>query len=166
MQSQVGGFFNSLLDSLAREHDYFVITAPLDDFLGEPGQLEWRGIRMESVYTPTSTLSGTQTAGYVVNHPSVHTTYTRTVETKHATGQRVLGTVVSREFPGASGRHYPVPTLDTANERRNRVLQRRIRALSPRPVLFRGRLATYAYINQDEAVAQGLAVPNDLQDLM
>ena len=36
----------------------------------------------------------------------------RTVETKHASGQLIHGTVVSEEYPGSPARHYPVPTID------------------------------------------------------
>ena len=130
-----------------------VVTAPLDDLLGRPAELEWRGIHMVSRYQPTDDLRGTRTAAYVVNHPSPRVPYTRTVETKHATGQEVLGTVVSEEHPGAPARHYPVPTRDRRNERRNEALQAEITArLAPVPVYFCGRLSTYTYINQDQAI--------------
>jgi UDP-galactopyranose mutase len=129
-----------------------VITAPLDDFLGQPGALEWRGIRMVSRYVPTE-VGGTLTPAYVVNRPSPRVPYTRTVETKHATGQLVAGTVVSEEHPDAPARHYPVPTLDGRYERRNVELQGEVTArLGAVPTFFCGRLATYTYIDQDQAI--------------
>ena len=133
--------------------DAVVITAPLDDFLGRPGELAWRGIRMVSRYAPTATDDGTETAAYVVNRPSLRVPYTRTVETKHASGQRVRGTVVSEEHPGAPARHYPVPTVDGRYEALNAQLQQEIRQrLENLQVHFCGRLSTYTYIDQDQAI--------------
>ena len=135
-----------------------VVTAPLDDFLGRPGELAWRGIRMVSRYTPTDDDDATVTPAYVVNRPSARVPYTRTVETKHASGQRIAGTVVSEEHPGAPARHYPVPTLDGANEAHNRSLQEDVRLrLDGIDVHFCGRLATYTYIDQDQAIARAFA---------
>lgn len=133
--------------------DVVVVTAPLDDFLGRPGELAWRGIRMVSRYLPTDDLAGTATPAYVVNRPSARVPYTRTVETKHASGQRVGGTVVSEEHPGAPARHYPVATVDGRHEARNLELQQEVRdRLSNVQVQFCGRLSTYTYIDQDQAI--------------
>ncbi len=136
--------------------DHVVITAPLDEFAGCDGDLEWRGIRMESTVHETGEPAGTVTPAYVVNRPSMRVPHTRTVETKHATGQLIDATVVSLEFPGAPARHYPVPTVDGRFESRNRELKTEIAATANRPVWFCGRLANYQYINQDEAIRQGL----------
>lgn len=57
-----------------------------------------------------------------------------------------------------------MPTVDSTNERRNAELKQEIRASSPVPVLFAGRLANYAYINQDEAIAQGMAAAEQAMD--
>lgn len=140
------------IGSILGRPDAVVVTAPLDDFLGRAGTLAWRGIHMVSRYIPTEP-GGTVTPAYVVNRPSRRVPYTRTVETKHATGQQVSGTVVSDEHPGAPARHYPVPTLDRVNERRNDELQREVTArLEGVPTFFCGRLATYTYIDQDQAI--------------
>jgi UDP-galactopyranose mutase len=143
------------LDDL--DADAVVITAPLDDFVGRPGTLAWRGITMRSRYVPTESVADTVTAAYVVNRPSPRVPYTRTVETKHASGQLALGTVVSEEFPGAPARHYPVPTVGRTYEAANERLKAEIREASGVPVFFCGRLANYLYINQDQAIEQGFA---------
>jgi UDP-galactopyranose mutase len=131
-----------------------VITAPLDDFLGRPGTLAWRGIHMVSHYEATAPAE-TRTAAYVVNQPSPRVPYTRTVETKHATGQLIGGTVVSEEHPGSPARHYPVPTLDQRWERANDALAEEVvERLDGLPTFLCGRLATYTYINQDQAIEQ------------
>ncbi len=140
-----------------------VITAPLDSFLGRPGELAWRGIRMVSRYLPTDTDDGTVTPAYVVNRPSARVPFTRTVETKHASGQRIQGTVVSEEHPGAPARHYPVPTVDGRNEKHNLALQDEVRArLDGTPTFFCGRLSTYTYIDQDQAIERALACAEDI----
>ena len=145
------------LDDLGEKFDAVVLTAALDEFVGRPGELEWRGIRTVSRYTPLDDPCATLTPGYQVNRPSLRRPYTRTVETKHATGQSVAATVVTEEYPCTGARHYPVPTVDGRNERHNRALQEEIRQAAPVPVFFCGRLASYAYINQDEAIAQAMA---------
>jgi len=145
-------------DGLAQSYDAVIITAALDDFARRPGELEWRGVEMVSRYRPTDDLRGVLTPAYVTNRPSARVPHTRTVETKHATGQQIGGTVVSEEMPGVPRRHYPVLTADGANERRNAELADEIAACFDIPVYFAGRLATYRYINQDEAIADAMAV--------
>jgi UDP-galactopyranose mutase len=138
--------------------DAVVITAALDELTGQDGALAWRGIRTESTFFPTEP-TGTMTEAYVINRASLLTPYTRTIETKHATGQEVSGSVVSYEYPGAAARHYPVPTVDDRYERANAALQDEIRArLAPIRVFFAGRLATYRYIDQDQAIAGAFTV--------
>lgn len=134
------------------EYGAIVITAPLDEFAERPGTLEWRGVQLRSTYYPCEP-GEKRTAAYVINHPSFSVPYTRTIETKHASGQQVGGTVVGEEYPGAPARHYPVAVADHRYEQANLGLQAEVRAmLAPVPVYFCGRLATYRYINQDEAI--------------
>ena len=146
--------------SFAMEHrnnyDAWVVTAALDEFVGEPGSLEWRGIEMRSTYHPVLRHEQTMTRCYVINQPDLRYPHTRTVETKHASGQLIAGTVVSYEYPGSNQRHYPVLTVDHLNETRNAEFKALIlEALGPR-VFFCGRLANYEYINQDQAIRQGI----------
>jgi UDP-galactopyranose mutase len=132
-----------------------VVTAPCDAFTGaEP--LPWRGIHMQSRFEPTDGLDGTVTPAYQINRPSMRWACTRTIETKHASGQRVHGSVVSEEHPEAGLRHYPVPSLDGAGVRRNQELQRHIAEQVPVPVAFCGRLAEYRYLDQDETIRSAL----------
>ncbi len=154
------------LDDMAREFDALVITAPLDVFLDRSGALEWRGIEMKSHHIPVSTPDETVTSGYVVNHPSLRVPYTRTVETKHASGQRINATVVSEEYPGSPERHYPVATPGRRFERQNDRLKEEIRERSPIPVFFCGRLANYTYINQDGAIRDGFTIATEVLEMM
>ena len=154
--------FADLGDHLHRTFDAAVVTAPLDGFVGETTPLPWRGIRVHARYHETEDAAATVTRAYTVNQPDADVPFTRTVETKHASGQEVRGTVVCEEYPGHPAKHYPVPTADQGDQRRNQELQARIRRESPLPVAFCGRLANYQYINQDEAILQGLRVADAL----
>jgi UDP-galactopyranose mutase len=151
----------SHLETLETEFDAVVITGALDEFVGRPDELEWRGIRTVSRYIPVDDPGETATAGYIVNQPSIRRPYTRTVETKHATGQSIPGTVVTEEFPGHPARHYPVLTVDARNERANDGIQAEIRDRTRMTVHFCGRLANYTYINQDVAIEQGLTTARE-----
>jgi UDP-galactopyranose mutase len=150
------------LDALHAEFDTLVLTCPLDHFLDRPGLLEWRGIEMRSEFLHTAAPGATVTPAYVVNRPSPRVAYTRTVETKHASGQQVLGTVLSEEHPGSPARHYPVPTVDRRYEAINEELKREIREGAPIPVHFCGRLSNYTYINQDQAIEQAMACAGEI----
>ncbi|WKX69364.1 UDP-galactopyranose mutase [Streptomyces sp. XD-27] len=150
------------LPELERAYDAVVLTVPLDTFAGRPGRLEWRGIRTVSRYIPLEDPDATVTPGYIVNHPSLRVPYTRTVESKHASGQSIPATVVTEEYPGAPARHYPVLTTDSRNERENVRLQEEIRKMTRMSVFFCGRLANYEYINQDVALDQGMSCANDV----
>ena len=154
--------FADLGGYLQRSFDAVVITAPLDGFLGEATPLPWRGIRVHARYHETDGARATVTRAYTVNQPDPDVPFTRTVETKHASGQEIRGTVVCEEYPGHPAKHYPVPTVDHAHQRRNQGLQALIHRESALPVSFCGRLANYQYINQDEAILQGLRVADEL----
>lgn len=143
--------------AMQRENDAFVITAPLDALLERDGELEWRGVQLRSRYIPMEREDETLTPAYVVNWPDSRYPYTRTIETKHASGQRVAGTVVSEEYPGSPARHYPVPTVDRRFETLNERYKEEVRNALSRPVYFCGRLANYVYINQDQAIEQAFA---------
>ena len=145
------------LADMQGEFDAFVVTAPLDRLLGRDGELEWRGIHLRSRYIPVEDDDETRTAAYVVNWPDARYPFTRTIETKQATGQRIAGTVVSEEYPGAPARHYPVPTVDRRFEALNDRYKEEVRDKLDRPVYFCGRLANYLYINQDQAIEQAFA---------
>ena len=135
--------------------DAWIVTAPLDAFLAdELGPLPWRGVRVVHEYHPGR--PGTLLPAPVVNHPPLDQAYTRRYETKWMSGQQVLGTVVSREYPDSPARHYPVDDVAGANRR----LATRYAALLERRFGGRaipaGRLAGYVYIDMDQAVRQGL----------
>ena len=151
-------------EAVEREFDAIVVTAALDEFAGTHDPLAWRGITIVPRYEVMSDPSATLTTGYQVNQPSLRVPYTRTVETKWASGQQIEATVVCDEHADGWSRHYPVLTPEREHERRNGELKNEVRSLAARPVFFCGRLANYEYINQDQAIAQGLATARNVLD--
>lgn len=133
-----------------------IVTAALDDFFcGELGDLEWRGVRLSAELLPSVRLAQ---SAMVVNVPDASVPWTRTVETKWAAEELhgSLGTIVMREYPGAAARHYPVPDNQGANRARQRAYEQRAAINERNPLYIAGRLATYSYINMDQAIRQGL----------
>jgi UDP-galactopyranose mutase len=151
-----------LREHLHRQFDGVVCTSPLDSFAAGRAKLAWRGIRSHAAFHPTDDPRGTVTEGYTINRPHAGVAFTRSVETKHASGQQVRGSIVCEEFPNGEDRHYPVLTADDRNRRANESLKRFIREQSPIPVWFCGRLANYQYINQDQAIRQGMDAAEDI----
>lgn len=144
--------------------DHIVLTCPLDVFMGNE-ELQWRGITLEPKYYETVNETDVLTENYVINYPSLDVPYVRTVETKHATGQKINGTVVAEEFTGSSDRHYPVITVDNTYEKINENLKSKIKTEMNDKVSFAGRLANYTYINQDQAIYQGFSVAEEILKL-
>ena len=91
-----------------------------------------------------------------INYPNDHD-FTRIVETKHITGQRLPVTTIVREYPDdfAPGKEpfYPIPAPSA------RALYARYAALAVQEanVSFVGRLATYRYYNMDQVIGMALA---------
>ena len=141
------------ISSLSTEFDYVLLTCPLDSFM-QKDTLKWKGIKLKPKHTEVG-LETTLTETYVVNYPGLEVPYTRTIETKHATKQKINGTVVAEEYPGTNDRHYPIPTPDNIYEKENNNLKLEIINSLGQNVIFAGRLANYKYINQDQAILEG-----------
>lgn len=141
--------------------DVVVVTAPLDDFCRrELGRLEWRGLTFSHKYVAwLPNKGGFAQKATVVNWPGKDFPFIRTHETKHASGQRIEGTVVTTEFTGGPGRYYPVPRADGRNRHRNDryrdMVTDRISKLGPE-VIITGRLATYQYQDTDEVARDAM----------
>lgn len=149
------------LNTLPTGADAYVVTAPLDQFLGED-PLPWRGSSFTHHLVPTRAEDGEirAQAAPVVNYPDPGVTWTRKTETMQMVRSRPLGassglTVVTVETPGATAKHYPVYDADGENRRRARELQERLERELPAAVAA-GRLARYVYIDMDQAILQGM----------
>jgi UDP-galactopyranose mutase len=135
--------------------DVAILTCPLDAFCGDRlGSLPWRGVLVQSVFIEHVALA--QTA-MVVNYPGPEFPFIRVHETKHASGQRVAGTVLGFEFTGAPARHYPIE--DGASRALNDRYAEVVRAAAAgTPAYFAGRLASFRYLNVDECIAEAHGV--------
>lgn len=92
-----------------------------------------------------------------INYPGPEP-YTRTVEFKHITRQHSSKSVLCTEYPEASGEpYYPVP-LAAGNALFSGYRSMAERETDQRGVWFAGRLATYRYVNMDEAIRDALVV--------
>lgn len=135
-----------------------ILTCPLDVFLNRD-TLKWKGIKLDPKYFETDEKS-TVSDSYVVNYPGLEVPFTRTIETKHATQQKVKGSIVAEEYPGTNDRHYPIPTPENIYEIENENLKNEINKVLKNNIIFAGRLANYQYINQDQAILQGFKAAN------
>jgi UDP-galactopyranose mutase len=130
-----------------------VYTGMVDAYFGyKYGTLEYRSLRFE-----TETLEGENHQGVaVMNYTDTQPSYTRIIEHKHFIFGKQPKTVITREYPQAwepgLEPYYPV------NDRVNTALYARYarEAEGERAVLFLGRLARYAYLDMDQAVAAAL----------
>jgi len=133
---------------------HLIYTGPIDDYFDHCfGALPYRSLRFEP---ETFTDREFYQPSMQVNYPNEYD-YTRIVELKHATGQKIDATTIVREYPEDYfvGRepYYPIPAPDT------RALYARYaeRGAAEKGVTFVGRLATYRYYNMDQVVGMALA---------
>lgn len=146
-------------------HDHLIVTAPIDEYFGHCfGPLSYRSLRFENEHFTQAQLkeragiagkAGFWQPAMQVNYPNDEE-FTRIVEIKHATGQQCDGTTIVREYPVDFGPgrepYYPVPTPEST------VLHEKYARMAAElpNVSFVGRLATYRYLNMDQAVEMAL----------
>jgi UDP-galactopyranose mutase len=133
---------------------HLIYTGPIDAYFDHRlGALPYRSLRFEP---ETFTDREFYQPAMQVNYPNDFD-FTRIVEIKHATGQKIAATTIVREYPEDFGPgkepYYPIPAPDT------RALYEKYAALAEQEknVSFVGRLATYRYYNMDQVVGMALA---------
>jgi UDP-galactopyranose mutase len=139
-----------------REHVRFrhlIFTGPIDEYFDHCfGSLPYRSLRFEPETLPQEYFQPAMQVNYPNNHD-----FTRIVEIKHATGQKLSSTTIVREYPQDFGPgrepYYPIPAPDA------KALYSKYahRAALETNVSFVGRLATYRYYNMDQIVGMALA---------
>lgn len=148
------------------QYRHMIFTGPIDEYYDHCyGSLPYRSLRFERethsgeelrARAAISGKEGLWQPALQVNYPDLDVPYTRTVEIKHATGQKIDATTVIREFPEdwtpEKEPFYPVPTDITAQ------LYTRYRQLADQEtnVSFIGRLGTYRYYNMDQVTGMAL----------
>ncbi len=131
-----------------------VYCGPLDEYFGTSlGPLPWRSLFFEYRIEKQEFVQPC----VQINYPDAHD-YTRSVEIKHVTGQKHAETVIAHEYAKATGEpYYPIPCPEsrTLYEKYRRMAEKETRT---KRVYFAGRLATYRYINTDQAIEEALQV--------
>lgn len=133
-------------------YDNLIYTGPIDAYYRYCfGELPYRSLRFEAQSLNVEHLLPTMQ----VNYPNDFD-FTRAVEIKHATGQKIPVTTIVREYPQTFTRgrepYYPVPCPSSklAYSRYAKL------AKAEKNVRFVGRLARYRYYNMDQVVAMSL----------
>ena len=151
IEIELGIDFESVAKGVSFKH--LIYTGPIDAYFGYRfGPLAYRSLRFER----ETFLQEYYQPAVQVNYPNDND-YTRIVETKHITGQKLPVTTIVREYPDDFGPgkepYYPIPAPDT------QVLYRKYEELAAAEskVSFVGRLATYRYYNMDQVVGMALA---------
>jgi len=133
-------------------YDHLIYTGPIDEYYDHCfGQLPYRSVRFE----PETLSQEYFQPAMQVNYPNDHD-FTRIVEIKHATGQKVQLTTIVREYPQDYGPgrepYYPIPAPAAKALYQNYA----DKAALDQHVTFVGRLATYRYYNMDQIVGIAL----------
>ena len=134
------------------KYEHLIYTGPIDEYFGHCfGPLPYRSLRFE----PETLNQEFFQPAVQVNYPNEHD-FTRIVELKHATGQKIPVTTIIREYPEDFGPgkepYYPIPAPDA------KALYDQYAALAEKEegVSFVGRLATYRYYNMDQVIGMAL----------
>lgn len=133
-------------------YEKLIYTGPIDAYYQYCfGELPYRSLRFEHQTTRTDFVLPEMQ----INYPNDFA-FTRAVEIKRATGQRIPYTTVVREYPEeyARGkeRYYPVPCPASRSIYKRYAML----AKAENNVHFVGRLARYRYYNMDQVVAMSL----------
>jgi UDP-galactopyranose mutase len=144
------------------QFEHLIYTGPIDEYYDHCfGQLPYRSLRFE----PETLAQEFFQPAMQVNYPNDHD-FTRIVEIKHATGQKLGSTTIVREYPQDFGPgrepYYPIPAADA------KALYQKYaeRAALESKVHFVGRLAAYRYYNMDQVVALALAEFEKIANLL
>jgi len=127
------------------KYDNLIYTGPIDEFFNfRYGKLPYRSLKFKfETYNKEFYQNWFQ-----VNYPNNYK-FTRIVEVKYITGQKIPKTTIVKEYPRAFGEpYYPIPNT------KNHLLYERYKkeAKKLKNVYFVGRLAQYKYLNMDQVV--------------
>ncbi len=143
--------YRDLLPHVKSRH--MVYTGMIDEYFDcRFGALPWRSLRFEPETLDQEWFQPVMQ----VNYPNEHA-FTRIVEIKHATGQKLPVTTIVREYPEdyvpGKEAYYPIPAPEA------KALYERYAELATHEegVSFVGRLATYRYYNMDQVVGMALS---------
>lgn len=134
--------------------DTLVWSGAIDEFFGHAeGRLGWRSVRIETETLPVDDYQGCAQ----MNFASLDVPWTRKHEPRHCRPDRptVPGkTIVQTEYPGEDA-HDPAYPIRGPADMEMASRYKALAAKEPR-VIFGGRLASYAYYDMHQVVAQAL----------
>ncbi len=96
-----------------------------------------------------------------INYPNDYD-YTRIVEIKHATGQKISKTTIMKEIPSTVGEpYYPIPTKE------NHIIYHKYKKEAKKYLhtYLIGRLAQYRYFNMDQVIEEALNLFRKIEKL-
>jgi UDP-galactopyranose mutase len=129
-----------------------IYTGPIDEYFNHClGKLPWRSLEFEwKTFEKEFIQPCVQ-----INFPNDND-YTRSVEIKHVTKQKMKTSTISFEYPNSVGDPYYPILQDSSSNLYQKYKQLTFESLKKEKVFFVGRLAEYTYINTDEAIKKGL----------
>ena len=137
-----------------------IFTGPIDEFFDcKYGRLPYRTLNFQFEYYEQDDFQGYSVVNYTVDED-----YTRITEYKHLTGQKCVGTTISKEYPSAyTGEEGQIPYYCIANEE-NHDLYEKYRQEVAQIGNFHllGRLAEYRYYNIDVMVEKAMELAEKL----
>lgn len=135
-----------------------IYTGPIDNLILDLPKLEYRSIdfKIEKHYNMNYFQSNS-----VITYPSITIPYTRIIEYKYFLNQQSKDTIIVYETTNSNGEpYYPVPSRK--NKDLFELYKRKAEELELNDkYIFIGRLATYKYINMDEAILLSLNLFKD-----
>ena len=136
-------------------YDKLIYTGPIDKFFNyKYGKLPYRSLKFKfETYNKEFYQNWSQ-----INYPNNYK-FTRIVEIKHVTGQKIPRTTIVKEYPCCKKEpYYPIPS----QENQKLYLKYKKEADKLKNVYFIGRLAKYEYLNMDQVVKNALDLFNEL----
>jgi UDP-galactopyranose mutase len=133
-----------------------IFTGPIDIFFNHKfGKLPYRSLRFEHEQHDKEFYQ----EWLQVNYPNDFD-FTRIVEIKHATGQKINKTTIVKEYPQSEGEPFYPMLLP-----KNRAIYDLYKAEADKldDVIFLGRLAEYKYKNMDQIVAEALRIFEEIK---
>ncbi len=175
----IGGYtkmFEKMLDGVAvklntdyfHDRDYWNSIAPMVVYTGKIdeyfdyrfGELEYRGLKFES-----KILNEDYQGNAVINYTEQKVPYTRIIEHKHFEFKNYEKTVVTWEYPDNYDKNK-IPYYPINNKSNNELYNRYQREVEKQKnLIVGGRLATYTYLDMNQAVAAVIGVCEKLDGL-
>ena len=149
--------YKKIKDKIIPKHAT-VYTGPPDVFFNNKfGKLDWRSLNFKfKTYKKKKVQDCVQ-----INFPNKYK-FTRKVEIKHVTKQKIPITTVCTEYPSSSGDPY-YPINNKKNLKIFAKYKKLINIYEKKNIFFEGRLAQYKYLNMDEVIERALNLFNRIK---